>query len=97
MFKSFQEFDDLEARKLFDLCTAPTRGSWFEISLAQLPPGQYKIFFSLRVVDIWNSLSEGIIARDTSNKSNARLDEIISVWSRVCKNILQLFLTSKNN
>jgi len=77
VFKMFKVFENLDPCMFFRLNTVPTRG----YSLILIRPWchfdvrQYS--FAHRVIDIWNSLDESIIACDTINGFKGRIDKLL--------------------
>jgi len=58
----------------FELSTAPTRGHYLKLVKPRCRLDVRKFSFSHRVVEIWNSLDNGIVACDSINSFKNRID-----------------------
>jgi hypothetical protein len=65
MFNICKEIDCLDAQKFFDLRITSTSGNSLKPVKHQCHLDSRKFSFSLRVVNIWNSLSDELIACDS--------------------------------
>jgi hypothetical protein len=77
VFKIFKGYDDLQPSKFFNLCTNLTRGHSFKLFKGRFNLDCRKFVFSQRVVDVWNSLDEDIIACDSLNGFKNRIDKFL--------------------
>src|SRR5271157_3639301 len=77
VFKIFKGYDDLQPSKFFYLSTNLTRGHSFKLFKGRFNLDCRKFVFSQRVVDVWNSLDEDIIACDSLNGFKNRIDKFL--------------------
>lgn len=77
VFKIFKGFDDIDYSKFFELSNSCTRGH----SLKLFKPGCRldcrKFTFSQRVISLWNSLNDDIIACESINGFKGRIDKFL--------------------
>jgi len=63
----FKGFDNLDPLLFFELNNAPTRGHSLKLVKPRRRLDVRKYSFAHRVVDVWNSLDENVIACDSFN------------------------------
>ena len=67
VFKIFKGFDNLDPSKIFDLSQAHTRGHSLKLIKPRCRLDIRTFSFAHRVIEIWNSLDDNIIACDSIN------------------------------
>ena len=75
VFNIFKGFENVDPIKFFELSTTPIRGHSLKIVKPRCRLDVRKYSFAHSVVDMWNSLDEGIVACDSINSFKNRLDE----------------------
>jgi len=73
VFEMFKGFENLDPCMFFSLNTAPTRGHSLKLIKPRCHVDVRKYSFAHRVIDIWNSLEESIIACDSINGFMGRI------------------------
>jgi len=73
----FKGFDNLDPLMFFELNTATTRGHSMTSVKPRCRLDVRKYSFAHRVVDVWNSLDENVIACDSLNGFKNRLDKFL--------------------
>ena len=77
VFKIFKGFDDLDPFTFFELSTAPTRGHFLKLVKPRCRLDVRKFSFAHRVLEMWNSLDDRIVACDSINIFLNRLDKFL--------------------
>ena len=77
VFKIFKGFENLDPSLFFELSTAPTRGHSLKLIKPRCRLDIRKFSFSHRIIDIWNSLDNSIIACDSINSFKNRIDKFL--------------------
>ena len=77
VFKIFKGGDDIDPLTLFDLYDTITRGHYLKILKKGCRLHCRKFSFSQRIVNMWNSLYEDIIACDLVNSFKSRIDKFL--------------------
>ena len=80
VFKIFKGFDDLDPNIFFELSQAYTRGHSLKLLKPRCRLDIKKLSFAHRVIDIWNSLDQSIIACDSINGFKNRIDKFLCGW-----------------
>ena len=78
VFKICKGFDSLEPSLFFKFSTAPTRGHMLKLVKPRCHLDVRKFSFAHRVVDIWNSLDNSIIACNSINGFKNRIDKFLN-------------------
>jgi len=78
VFKICKGFDSLEPSLFFKFSTAPTRGHMLKLVKPRCHLDVRKFSFAHRVVDIWNSLEDSIIACNSINGFKNRIDKFMN-------------------
>jgi len=73
VFKILNGFENLNPCSFFTLSTAPTR----DHSIKLVKPRRNKFSFAHRIIDIWNSLDENIVACDLLNSFRHRIENLL--------------------
>ena len=79
VFKIFKGFDDLDPSKFFDLSRAHTRGHSLKLIKPRCRLDIRKFSFAHRVIEIWNSLDDSIIACDSINGFKIKINKFCMV------------------
>jgi len=77
VFKIFKGFDNVDPSTFFELSTAPTRGHYLKLVKPTCKLDVRKLSFSHRVIEIWNSLDDTIVACDSINSFKNRIDTFL--------------------
>jgi ribonuclease P/MRP protein subunit RPP40 len=77
VFKMFKGFENIDPYIFFRLNTAPTRGHSLKLIKPRCRLDIRKYSFAHRIIDIWNSLDESIIACDSINGFKGRIDKFL--------------------
>ena len=77
VFKIFKGFENVDPLTFFELSTAPTRGHSSKIVKPRGRLDVRKFSFTHRLVDMWNSVDERIVACDSINGFKNRLDKFL--------------------
>ena len=77
VFKMFRGFDNLDPSLFFELNSAPTRGHSLKLVKPRCRLDVRKFSFAHRVIDLWNSLDDNIIACDSLNSFKNRIDKFL--------------------
>ncbi|MGE5822000.1 MAG: RNA-directed DNA polymerase [Nitrososphaerota archaeon] len=77
VFKIFKGLDKLDPLKFFELSNAPTRGHSLKLVKPRCRLDVRKFSFAQRVVDVWNSLNDDMVACDSVNGFKKRLDKFL--------------------
>ena len=87
VFKIFKGYDDLQPSKFFNLSINLTRGHSLKLFKDRFNLDCRKFVFSQRVIDVWNSLDEDIIACDSLNGFRNRTDKFLKGRGFVCRQL----------
>ena len=77
VFETIKGFDDLDPNIFFEISQANTRGHSLKLLKPRCRLDIRKFSFAHRVIDIWNSLDESIIACDSINDFKNRIDKFL--------------------
>ena len=74
VYKLFKGYDDVDFNVFFKLSSTHLRGHELKIYKTRTQLDVRKYFFSIRVIDEWNSLPESVIHSNTVNTFKAKTD-----------------------
>ena len=74
VFKMFKGFDDIMLNDFFKLSSTTLRGHTFKIYKTQVHLDVRKFFFTVRIIDVWNSLPISLINCETVATFKKHLD-----------------------
>ena len=77
VLKMFKGFVNIDPCMLFRVNTAPTRGHCLKLIKPRCHLDIRKYSFAHRIVDIWNSLDDNIIACDSINGFKCKIDRFL--------------------
>ena len=77
VFKIIKGYEDVSFDKFFQLSSTCTRGHSLKLFKQGTHLDCRKYVFSQRIVNIWNSLSEDVIACDSINVFKSRIDKFL--------------------
>ena len=76
-FKIIQGFENIDSNKLFSFNTNITRSNGYKIHLPVARTEIYRNFFTYKVINAWNNLSEEIVNSPSVNVFKNRIDKLL--------------------